>query len=127
MKNTLAIISDKTFKNDRYGCIINGDLHVAPSLYDRIFQPGYVDENLLLNLVIIDVDELIYLENLESMLLFAGQQVRVYNNSKYFGDGTVTSYPFAMKFEMAEITMHFPYKGEVIISPVSLLKTIDPV
>ncbi len=124
MKNTLSIVPDETFKNDGYGCILNGDLHVTPSLYDRIFKEDYVDLDLVSNLVIIDMDELVYIENLEFMLVFAGQQVRVFRNGKYIGDGTVTSYPFMMKFETAEVTMHFPMKGEIITTPVSFLEPI---
>jgi hypothetical protein len=127
MKNTLSIISDETFKNDGYGCILNGDLHVTPSLYERIFQSGHLDIDLVSNLVIIDVDELVYIENLEFMMVFAGQQVRVFNDGKYIGDGTVTCYPLTMKFEMAEVTMHFPDQGEIMICPVSLLGPISSV
>jgi hypothetical protein len=124
MKNTLSIIADEAFKNERYGCIINGELHVSPSLYNRIFEFDHIDADLLVSLVVIDVDELVYLDNLSDLNLFAGQQVQVFNNGRYFGDGTVTCYPLNMKFDMAEVTMHFPFQGEVVITPVELIKPI---
>ena len=127
MEHTLSIISDETFKSDEYGCIMNGELHVAPSLYEQIFKPGYIDTELLSDLVVIDVDELVYIENLEFMTVFTGQQVRVFCNGKYAGDGTVTCYPYAMNFASAEVTMHFPDKGEVFVSEVHSLEPIPSV
>ncbi len=127
MDHTISIISDETFNHDDYGCLMNGELHVAPSLYSKIFRSGQLDTELLSELVVIDVDELVYIENLEFMTVFTGQQVRVFCDGKYAGDGTVTCYPYAMNFASAEVTMHFPDKGETFISEVFSLEPIASV
>src|SRR5207249_2702114 len=104
-----------------YGCIINGELHIAPLLYNRIYNGEKIDQELLFNLEIIDIDELVYIDMLENINIFAGQQVRVYENGFYTGDGTVTRYPFDMKFENAEVMMHCPFKGQLRICSIRSL------
>ncbi len=121
MKKNISIVPDPTLTGDTYGCLINGELHVAPLLYKRIYDDDDVDHDMLMELVVIDVDELVYTERLNDILVFAGQQVKVYNDDVYLGDGTVTCYPYNMHFEHAEVMMHFPLKGEVMVYEITSL------
>jgi len=124
MKTTIPIIADSTLSGEGYGCLINGELHIAPTLYKRMCHTVNIDYEMLMNLVVIDIDEMVYTEKLNEMMIFAGQQVKVYDNGLYMGDGTVTCYPFAMHFEQAEVTMHFPFKGEIMVCRVTELTPI---
>ena len=124
MKKTLSIISDRILKNEDYGCIINGELHVAPALFDKICHHNIIDDELLFQLTIFDLDEKIYVGNINELLIFSGQQVNVYDNGLYIGDATVTCYPYEMKFEKAEVTMHFPNNRQIRICPITSLKPI---
>ena len=109
---------------ENYGFLINGELHVAPTLYDKIYSKDEIDNNLLMSLDVIDVDEMAYLEKLNEMLVFAGQQVKVFENGMYRGDGTITRYPFEMHFEYAEVTMHFPVKRETMVCEIINLEPL---
>jgi len=127
MKTNFSIIPDTTLSGESYGCLINGNLHLAPNLYSRVCNDvEEIDYDILMNLVVIDVDEIVYTERLNDMLIFAGQQVKVYENGCYIGDGTVTCYPYEMHFERAEITMHTTFKRDMkvcdILSLVPILK-----
>jgi hypothetical protein len=124
MKTTIPIISDSTLSGENYGCLINGELHIAPTLYRRMCNTIEIDYSMLMNLTVIDVDELVYTEKLDEMIIFAGQQVKVYTDGFYLGDGTITCYPYAMHFEQAEVRMHFPFKDEVKVCKVSELTPI---
>src|SRR5258708_4273033 len=109
MTKSIYIISDKTFRNERYGCIINGSLHVSPVLYDRIQSKGAdVSHAFVSHIKMIDVDEMVFIDNLKDVIIFAGQQVKVFDNGFYLGDATISCYPYSMKFEFAEVCMHYP-------------------
>jgi hypothetical protein len=124
MRKTITLRSDTALKSEHIGCIINGELHVAPAVYDRIYNQADTANETLLNLEIIDVDERVYIETLDDIRIFAGQQVKVYDQGFYLGDGTVTCYPYQMKFELAEVTMHFPFKGQSLVTRISSMSPI---
>ena len=119
MKHLIPIISDQILSDENYGCLINGELHIAPALYDRMHNEPEFDYALFENLDVVDIDEMVYIERIDELLIFSGQQVKVYDNGSYVGDGTVTSYPHKMHFEKAEITMHFPFKKEVAVCSIT--------
>ena len=124
MKTNLSIIPDTTLSGENYGCLINGELHLAPNLFKQICDDAEIDYDVLMNLVIIDVDEIVYTERLNDLLIFAGQQVKVYKNGCYIGDGTVTCYPFEMHFEHAEVMLHSAFNKDLINCNINSLVPI---
>lgn len=124
MKSIIPILSNHLLNGENHGFLINGELHLAPALYDKICGSKEIDNVMLMNLDVIDVDEMVYTEKLDEMLIFAGQQVKVFYHGVYLGDGTVTCYPHDMHFEYAEITMHFPVRKKVLVCEITELTPI---
>jgi len=124
MDQKISIVVDPAFENDDKAYIINGKLHVSPQWTRSIETEEYLKKKILKS-SIIDVDELMYVSNLDSTVLFAGQQVKVHNNGFYLGDATITCYPYNMQLQQAEVSMHSPVKGEVMICSVDDLEPIS--
>jgi len=124
MKKTISILPDDALTNKDYGCKINGELHVGPELYNRIYNHSRIDYDVLMNLKVIDVDELVYMDNLDQMIIFAGQQVKVFKEGEYIGDAVITAYPSNEHFGQAEVMMHFPFSGISMICSINALVPI---
>ena len=113
MKTNLKMILDPDIHGST-AFLINGKLHVSSLLHADILYGKRSS-----HLQIIDTDEINYRNHISEIKVFAGQQVQVFDNGLYIGDGTITDYPYQLDFGLAEVCLHYPVKGETSVYPVN--------
>src|SRR5258705_7714074 len=121
--NVLHVIPNERFSDSRFAFIINGELNVTQEIYDLLYDED-IKDSLLESITIVDMDEVMYKNNIDKIRIFAGQQVKVYDSGKYIGDGTIVDYPYLGSFYKAMVSMHFPVRGELLLCPPNSLECI---
>jgi hypothetical protein len=103
----LKIVAEKAYKGIPFGFLFDGELHVAPEIYDALTDEDTKDA-VMKQLNIVDMYDMMFLADFEEVDVFVGQQVQVWYNGKYKGSATVTEYPLRYSDQLARIKFTDP-------------------
>jgi len=103
----LTIVAEKSYKGLPYGFLFEGELHVAPEIYDAL-KDDDTKGAVMQQLQVIDMYDMMFLSNFDEVEVFVGQQVQVWYNGKFKGNAVVTEYPLRYSDQLARIKFLTP-------------------